>query len=89
MQMVHKMNLGQLPADLNIVTYAGLWEAVQSAMFHSHVESNLKSDIVREPEKYVQVRAARLLACFECSMGARRRLRGACRRALPALPVML
>ena len=55
LQLVQRFDQGLLPASLGIVTYQALWASVQTAMFHTHVESTLKADIIREPEKYVQL----------------------------------
>ena len=55
LQLVQRFDQGLLPASLGIVTYQALWASVQTAMFHTHVESTLKADIIREPERYVQL----------------------------------
>lgn len=55
MQMVHRMDAGRFPSDLGVTTYQALWSAIQAAMFQTHVESSLKHDIIREPERYVQL----------------------------------
>jgi 5' nucleotidase family len=54
-QLVQHMDEGLLPPELGMDSYQTLWAAVQRAMFHTHVESTLKADIIREPEKYVQL----------------------------------
>ena len=55
MQMIQRMDEGQLNADLGVESYQAMWAAVQKAMFHTHVVSTLKYDIIREPEKYVDL----------------------------------
>eukprot|EP00892_Ulva_mutabilis_P011943 jgi/Ulvmu1/9120/UM005_0215.1 len=55
MQLVSRFDLGEIQAQTQIKTYVNLWKAVQTAMFHTHVESRLKQDIIEDPARYVNL----------------------------------
>ena len=50
-QLVSRFDLGEIQAHTQIKTYSELWKAVQTAMFHTHVESRLKQDIIEDPAR--------------------------------------
>ena len=37
LQMVAKYDLGEIPAELQVASYEGLWDLVKTAMFRTHV----------------------------------------------------
>ena len=39
LQMVAKYDLGEIPSELQVVSYEGLWDLVKTAMFRTHVRS--------------------------------------------------
>ncbi|XP_077232694.1 uncharacterized protein LOC143870068 isoform X2 [Tasmannia lanceolata] len=53
MQMVDRLDGGVLPAELGPLDYSGLYKAVAKALFRAHVEGQLKSEIMAEPERFV------------------------------------
>uniref|UniRef100_A0A0E0JGE6 5'-nucleotidase n=1 Tax=Oryza punctata TaxID=4537 RepID=A0A0E0JGE6_ORYPU len=54
MQMVDKLDQGLVPAELGPLDYKGLYNAVSRALFRAHVEGQLKSEIMAEPERFVE-----------------------------------
>ncbi|CAM0880745.1 unnamed protein product [Alopecurus aequalis] len=54
MQMVDRLDQGLLPAELGPLDYKGLYDAVSKALFRAHVEGQLKSEIMAEPERFVE-----------------------------------
>ncbi|KAM3348587.1 hypothetical protein ACQJBY_022083 [Aegilops geniculata] len=54
MQMVDKLDQGLVPAELGPLDYKGLYNAVSKALFRAHVEGQLKSEIMAEPERFVE-----------------------------------
>ncbi|GJN37806.1 hypothetical protein PR202_gb26797 [Eleusine coracana subsp. coracana] len=54
MQMVDKLDQGLVPAELGPLDYKGLYNAVYRALFRAHVEGQLKSEIMAEPERFVE-----------------------------------
>uniref|UniRef100_A0A0E0C003 5'-nucleotidase n=1 Tax=Oryza meridionalis TaxID=40149 RepID=A0A0E0C003_9ORYZ len=54
MQMVDKLDQGLVPAELGPLDYKGLYNAVCRALFRAHVEGQLKSEIMAEPERFVE-----------------------------------
>uniref|UniRef100_A0A8R7TTY0 Cytosolic purine 5'-nucleotidase n=1 Tax=Triticum urartu TaxID=4572 RepID=A0A8R7TTY0_TRIUA len=54
MQMVDKLDQGFVPAELGPLDYKGLYNAVSKALFRAHVEGQLKSEIMAEPERFVE-----------------------------------
>ena len=53
--MVDRMDQGMIPKHLKITSYEDMWGHVSRALFQTHVESRLKTEIIEEPEKYVEV----------------------------------
>ncbi|XXG84710.1 hypothetical protein AAC387_Pa10g2170 [Persea americana] len=53
MQMVDLLDEGLVPAELGPLDYSGLYKAVAKALFRAHVEGQLKSEIMAEPERFV------------------------------------
>ncbi|XP_068659725.1 uncharacterized protein [Aristolochia californica] len=53
MQLVDKLDGGLIPAELGPLDYAGLYKAVAKALFAAHVEGQLKSEIMANPERFV------------------------------------
>ncbi|XP_058076674.1 uncharacterized protein LOC131225207 [Magnolia sinica] len=53
MQMVDRLDEGLVPAELGPLDYSGLYKAVAKALFRAHVEGQLKSEIMAEPERFV------------------------------------
>ncbi|XP_020103387.1 5'-nucleotidase domain-containing protein 4 isoform X1 [Ananas comosus] len=54
MQMVDKLDQGVVPVELGPLDYKGLFKAVSKALFRAHVEGQLKSEIMAEPERFVE-----------------------------------
>ncbi|TVU22389.1 hypothetical protein EJB05_32081 [Eragrostis curvula] len=54
MQMVDKLDQGLVPTELGPLDYKGLYNAVYRALFRAHVEGQLKSEIMAEPERFVE-----------------------------------
>lgn len=54
MQMVDKLDNGEVPVKLGPIDYKGLFKAVSKALFRAHVEGQLKSEIMAEPERFVE-----------------------------------
>ncbi|KAJ3694058.1 hypothetical protein LUZ60_009538 [Juncus effusus] len=54
MQMVDKLDQGAVPSELVPLDYKGLFKAVSKALFRAHVEGQLKSEIMAEPERFVE-----------------------------------
>ncbi|KAJ4769319.1 5-nucleotidase [Rhynchospora pubera] len=54
MQLVDKLDQGEVPAELGPLDYKGLYKAVEKALFRAHVEGQLKSEIMAEPERFVE-----------------------------------
>ncbi|XP_072961085.1 uncharacterized protein [Typha angustifolia] len=54
MQMVDKLDQGAVPAELGPLDYKGLFKAVSRALFRAHVEGQLKSEIMAQPERFVE-----------------------------------
>lgn len=53
MQLVDLLDKGLMPAELGPLDYSGLYKAVAKALFRAHVEGQLKSEIMAEPERFV------------------------------------
>ncbi|XP_020520497.1 cytosolic purine 5'-nucleotidase isoform X1 [Amborella trichopoda] len=53
MQMVDRLDDGVIPLELGPLDYKGLYKAVAKALFRAHVEGQLKSEIMAEPERFV------------------------------------
>ncbi|XP_039129348.1 cytosolic purine 5'-nucleotidase [Dioscorea cayenensis subsp. rotundata] len=54
MQMVDRLDEGVIPAELGPLDYKGLFQAVAKALFRAHVEGQLKSEIMAEPDRFVE-----------------------------------
>lgn len=54
MQMVDKLDAGDISPDLGPLDYKGLYKAVGKALFRAHVEGQLKSEIMSKPELFVE-----------------------------------
>ncbi|XP_009414923.2 uncharacterized protein LOC103995906 isoform X1 [Musa acuminata AAA Group] len=54
MQMVDRLDQGAMPAELGPLDYKGIQKAVAKALFRAHVEGQLKSEIMAEPERFVE-----------------------------------
>ncbi|PKA62296.1 hypothetical protein AXF42_Ash016088 [Apostasia shenzhenica] len=54
MQLVDRLDQGALPAELGPLDYKGLFKAVSKALFRAHVEGQLKSEIMAEPDRFVE-----------------------------------
>ncbi|KAJ1439991.1 HAD-superfamily hydrolase, subfamily IG, 5-nucleotidase [Sesbania bispinosa] len=54
MQMVDRLDDGDIPSDLGSFDYKGLYKAVGKALFRAHVEGRLKSEIMSNPEQFVE-----------------------------------
>ncbi|XP_068484365.1 uncharacterized protein [Phaseolus vulgaris] len=55
MQMVDILDDGVIPANLGPFDYKGLYKAMGVALVAAHVEGRLKSDIMSNPEQYVEL----------------------------------
>ncbi|XP_051126621.1 uncharacterized protein LOC127248364 [Andrographis paniculata] len=53
MQLVDRLDEGAMDADLSPLDYKGLYKAVGKALFRAHVEGRLKSEIMSNPELFV------------------------------------
>ncbi|GJN06146.1 hypothetical protein PR202_ga23846 [Eleusine coracana subsp. coracana] len=51
---IDKLDQGLVPAELGPLDYKGLYNAVYRALFRAHVEGQLKSEIMAEPERFVE-----------------------------------
>ncbi|PIA60710.1 hypothetical protein AQUCO_00300312v1 [Aquilegia coerulea] len=54
MQMVDRLDGGAIPTELGRLDYKGLYKAVGKALFRAHVEGQLKSEIMSNPERFVE-----------------------------------
>ncbi|XP_010241456.1 PREDICTED: 5'-nucleotidase domain-containing protein 4 [Nelumbo nucifera] len=54
MQMVDRLDAGAILPELGPLDYKGLYKAVGKALFRAHVEGQLKSEIMSEPERFVE-----------------------------------
>ncbi|XP_027334085.1 5'-nucleotidase domain-containing protein 4-like isoform X2 [Abrus precatorius] len=54
MQLVDKLDDGIIPCNLGSFDYKGLYKAVVKALFRAHVEGRLKSEIMSNPEQFVE-----------------------------------
>ncbi|KAK7328570.1 hypothetical protein VNO77_22682 [Canavalia gladiata] len=55
MQMVDKLDDEVIPSDLGSFDYKGLYKAVEKALFAAHIEGRLKSEIMSNPEQFVEL----------------------------------
>ena len=55
MQMVDRYDQGVLPRQDFSNSYTSLYKLVQKALYRTHVEGQLKSDIMKEPASYVEL----------------------------------
>eukprot|EP00252_Welwitschia_mirabilis_P007375 TRINITY_DN18655_c0_g2_i2.p1 TRINITY_DN18655_c0_g2~~TRINITY_DN18655_c0_g2_i2.p1 ORF type:complete len:657 (-),score=140.27 TRINITY_DN18655_c0_g2_i2:17-1987(-) len=55
MQMVDRLDEGALPLEIGPLDYQGLNKVVSKALFKAHVEGRLKSEIINEPERFVEL----------------------------------
>ncbi|XP_042439485.1 cytosolic purine 5'-nucleotidase-like [Zingiber officinale] len=54
MQMVDRLDQGAVPTEHGPLDYMGLYKAVSKALFRAHVEGQLKSEIMAEPERFIE-----------------------------------
>ncbi|KAJ4954681.1 hypothetical protein NE237_011464 [Protea cynaroides] len=54
MQMVDRLDEGAIAEELCPLDYRGLYKAVSKALFRAHVEGQLKSEIMSEPERFIE-----------------------------------
>ncbi|XP_042475618.1 5'-nucleotidase domain-containing protein 4 isoform X2 [Macadamia integrifolia] len=54
MQMVDRLDEGAVAEELGPLNYKGLHKAVGKALFRAHVEGQLKSEIMSDPEPFVE-----------------------------------
>ena len=55
MQMVERYDRGVLPRQDFSNSYSSLYKLVQKALFRTHVEGQLKADIIQDPASYVEL----------------------------------
>ena len=55
MQMVDRYDRGALPNQDFSNSYSSLWKLVQKALFRTHVEGQLKGEIIQDPASYVEL----------------------------------
>lgn len=55
MQMVERYDRGVLPRQDFSDSYSSLYKLVQKALFRTHVEGQLKADIIQDPASYVEL----------------------------------
>lgn len=55
MQMVDRLDQGALPRQDFSNSYTSLYKLVQKALFRTHVEGQLKGDIIQDPASYVEL----------------------------------
>ncbi|CAD7698278.1 unnamed protein product [Ostreobium quekettii] len=55
LQMVDRLDQGQIPISVGSRSYLGLYKAVGKALYQTHVEGVLKEEIIQDPGKFVQV----------------------------------
>ena len=53
--MVERYDRGVLPRQDFSDSYSSLYKLVQKALFRTHVEGQLKADIIQEPSSYVEL----------------------------------
>ncbi|XP_077217749.1 uncharacterized protein LOC143852238 isoform X2 [Tasmannia lanceolata] len=53
MQMVDRLDEGVFPAELGPLDYSGLSKTIDKAIIRAHVEGQLKSEIMADPERFV------------------------------------
>ena len=54
-QMVDRLDQGALPRQDFSNSYTSLYKLVQKALFRTHVEGQLKGDIIQDPASYVEL----------------------------------
>ncbi|KAL9253876.1 Cytosolic purine 5'-nucleotidase-like protein [Drosera capensis] len=54
MQMVDRLDAGDVTMGVGPIDYKGLYKAVGKALFRAHVEGQLKSEIMSKPELFVE-----------------------------------
>lgn len=55
MQMVDRLDQGALPRQEFSNSYTSLYKLVQKALYRTHVEGQLKGDIIQDPASYVEL----------------------------------
>lgn len=55
MQMVDRYDRGALPNQDFSNSYSSLYKLVQKALFRTHVEGQLKGEIIQDPASYVEL----------------------------------
>lgn len=55
MQMVDRYDRGALPRQDFSSSYSSLYKLVQKALFRTHVEGQLKGEIIQDPARYVEL----------------------------------
>lgn len=54
-QMVDRLDQGALPRQEFSNNYTSLYKLVQKALYRTHVEGQLKGDIIKDPASYVEL----------------------------------
>ena len=54
-QMVDRLDQGALPRQDFSNSYTSLYKLVQKALYRTHVEGQLKGDIIQDPASYVEL----------------------------------
>ncbi|GAB2217880.1 hypothetical protein Droror1_Dr00001093 [Drosera rotundifolia] len=54
MQMVDRLDAGDVTIGVGLIDYKGLYKAVGKALFRAHVEGQLKNEIMSKPEVFVE-----------------------------------
>ncbi|EIE26811.1 HAD-superfamily hydrolase [Coccomyxa subellipsoidea C-169] len=55
MQMVDRMDTGEIPPQVVAASYEALWTLVSKALYRTHVEGKLKAEIIQDPSSYVEL----------------------------------
>ncbi|CAL8467153.1 g6689 [Coccomyxa elongata] len=55
MQMVDRMDTGEIPSQVVAASYEALWKLVSKALYRTHVEGKLKAEIIQDPSSYVEL----------------------------------
>uniref|UniRef100_A0A2P2J9V3 5'-nucleotidase domain-containing protein 4 n=3 Tax=Rhizophora mucronata TaxID=61149 RepID=A0A2P2J9V3_RHIMU len=74
MQMVDRLDEGAIASELGPLDYNGLYKAVGKALFRAHAEGQLKSEIMSNPELFVEPDPELPLALLDQKEGGKKLL---------------
>ena len=69
MQMVDRLDEGLIPPSCGASTYSLLHDLVARAIFRTHVEGQLKAEIIQDPARFVGVLLWQLTSAVAAFIG--------------------